>query len=344
MSDRKDKGFEVYPYFRREDGRYDLDRWNPEYWERFERFLTWTAARDIIVQIEVWDRFDYSRDNWPPHPYNPRNNVNYNNRESGLDDEYPEHPGKNLQPFFFSTPGQRDNRVLLKYQRSFVDRMLSYSLKYGHILYCLDNETSGEEEWGRYWARYIKQKARQAGIRVPVTEMWDAWDLKSEQHRRTFDHPELYDFVDVSQNNHNRGDQHWSNALWVREYLSADPRPINTVKTYGADGNKFGHTDRDGVERFFRHLMAGFASARFHRPPSGLGLGPKARAAIRAVRKLESIVPFWELHPRMDLLENREPNESTLPTAVQLIYIVRPVLTGSGGSAEMTETGVLRGS
>ena len=26
--------------------------------------------------------------------------------------------------------------------------------------------------------------------------MWDAWDLTSEEHKRTFDHPELYDFVD----------------------------------------------------------------------------------------------------------------------------------------------------
>ena len=31
-----------------------------------------------------------------------------------------------------------------------------------------------------------------------VTEMWDDWDLKAARHRQTFDHPELYDFVDVS--------------------------------------------------------------------------------------------------------------------------------------------------
>ena len=36
-----------------------------------------TARRGIIVQIEVWDRFDYSRDNWEPHPYNPKNNEGW---------------------------------------------------------------------------------------------------------------------------------------------------------------------------------------------------------------------------------------------------------------------------
>ena len=56
MSDRNDKGFEVYPFQRRPDGKYDLDQWNEEYWRRFKNMLRWTAERDIIVQIEVWGR------------------------------------------------------------------------------------------------------------------------------------------------------------------------------------------------------------------------------------------------------------------------------------------------
>jgi hypothetical protein len=293
MSDRRDGGWELYPFQQRADGKYDLDRWNPEYWRRFEQFLRWTSERDIIVQIEIWDRFDYSREHWPPHPYNPANNVNYTFGQSGFSAEYPEHPGQNRQPFFFTTPRQRDNRAVLKYQQRFVEKMLSYSLKYGHVLYCIDNETKADEEWGRYWAQYVKDKARQAGVAVYVTEMWDDWDLKAERHRQTLDHPELYDFVDVSQNNHNSGHKHWDNALWVRQYLAGRPRPINTVKTYGADRNRFGHSDQDGIERFVRHVLAGFASARFHRPDSGLGLNAKAEAAIRAMRKVESVVKLW---------------------------------------------------
>ena len=55
--------------------------------------------------------------------------------------------------------------------------------------------------------------------------------------------------MDVSQNNHNKGDKHWNNFLYVRDYLAKHPRPMNTTKTYGADGNKFGHTDQDAIER-----------------------------------------------------------------------------------------------
>ncbi|HOH52203.1 MAG TPA: putative collagen-binding domain-containing protein, partial [Candidatus Hydrogenedentes bacterium] len=147
---------------------------------------------------------------------------------------------------------------------------------------------------------------------VFVTEMWDNWKLTDDVHKRTFDHPERYDFVDVSQNNHNSGEKHWDNFLFAREYLSAQPRPMNTIKTYGADGNKFGHTDQDGIERFWRHLLAGAASARFHRPDSGLGLNDKAVACLRAVRKLESKIPLWSVHAANALLSDREPNAAYL--------------------------------
>ncbi len=260
MSDRQDRSFEEYPFRMFVDGKYDLTQWNEVYWERFDRFLKETAKRNIIVQIEVWDRFDYTRDNWPPHPYHPDNNFNYTAEESGLEIDYPDHPGQNKQPFFFTTPAQQNNKVLLNIQQRFVEKMLSYTLNHDHILYCMDNETSGEAAWGSYWAQFIRDKATEAGKKVYLTEMWDAWDLKSEQHKRTFDHPDIYDFCDVSQNNHQRDQAHWDNFQWVKNYLSSHPRPINTVKTYGADGGTHGNTN-NGIDGWWRHVIGGAASA-----------------------------------------------------------------------------------
>lgn len=162
MSDRPDHDFEVYAYLRLPNGKYDLNQWNEEYWNRFANLLRWTDEREIFVQIEVWDRFDYSDSGnyprWQPHPYNPANNVNYSYEDSGFARRYPNHPGANDQPFFFTTPKQGNNEVVLPYQQRFVDKMLSYSLQYDHVLYCMDNETSGEEAWGAYWAEYIKRR------------------------------------------------------------------------------------------------------------------------------------------------------------------------------------------
>lgn len=333
MSDRKDRGWEEYPFLRLPSGKYDLSQWNPEYWRRFERFLRWTEKRGIFVQIEVWDRFDYSRDAWLPHPYCPENNINYTYEESGFSPEYPQHPGQNRQPFFFTTPNQRNNTVMLPYQQRFVEKMLSYSLRHGHVLYTIDNETSGEEEWSRYWVRFIRERAAKAGVPVMITEMWDDWNVRAARHRRTLDHPELYDFADMSQNNHNRGDEHWYNAMWVRSQLFQRPRPVNTVKTYGANGNRFGHTDQDGVERVIRHALAGFAAVRFHRPPSGLGLSPRSEAALRALRLVEQSVRFWELEPVPPaLLFSREEAEAWAayaPGRAAVVYFPR------GGAVEV---------
>ncbi len=200
--------------------------------------------------------------------------------------------------------------------------MLDYSLRFDHVLYCMDNETNGEEEWGRYWAQFVKDRAAKSDRKVYVTEMWDDWNLAAERHKRTFDHPELYDFVDVSQNNHNKGQKHWDNFLHVRKYLSAQPRPMNTTKTYGADGNKFGHSDQDAIERFWRHLLAGAASMRFHRPDSGLGLNDKAVACIRAARKLEALIPLWSVQPANELLSDRNDNEAYVAANKGMAYAV----------------------
>ncbi len=318
MSDRHDHGFELYPFMRLENGRYDLSQWNDAYWERLERMLQETQRRKIFVQIEIWDRFDFTDSSkrqdgsghWQHQPYNPANNSNYTAQESGLAERYPEHPGANKQPFFFTTPQQRNNTRLLAFQRAFVNRLLDCTLNYDHVLYCIDNETTGEAEWAEYWAQLLQRRAAERGTNIMITEMWDDWDLQAERHRRTFDHSELYSYVDVSQNNHNRGQKHWDNFLFVRNYLKSQPRPMNTTKTYGADGNKFKHTDQDGIERFWRHLLAGAASIRFHRPGSGLGINDKAVACIKAARMVESHVPLWGVDPANQLLSQRDDNEA----------------------------------
>lgn len=316
MSDRKDGGFEVYPYLQLKNGKFDLMQWEPVYWRRFDQLLQETAERGIVVQIEVWDRFDFTDvrahdpNRWQRHPYCPSSNINYTFDESGFAPRYPEHPGRNKQPFFFTTPSQQNNMVVLPFQQRFVKKLMEHSLPYDHVLYCIDNETRAEPEWGEYWAKFIRKCADEANRRVMVTEMWDDWDLRADRHRQTFDHPQLYDYVDVSQNNHNRGENHWTNFLFVRDYLDDNPRPMNTTKTYGADGNKFKHTDQDAIERFWRHLLAGAASIRFHRPDSGLGINDKAVACIRAARLLGKEIPFWEIEAANDLLFDRQENEA----------------------------------
>lgn len=312
MSSR-DEG-NVWPFEKGADsGLYDLDKPSEEFWRRFELFLKLTAERDIIVQIEVWATFDFYRNCWDENPFNPTNNSNYTAEASKLPEAVPTHPTKCDNPFFWSVPAEHNNELLLKHQQAFVDKLLSLSLPYGHVLYCMDNETSVTPEWGWYWSKYIRAAADEAGVEVQTTEMWDKWNLSHRQHDNTFDHPEIYSFVDISQNNHNQNQGHWNNAqkqlARIRE--SGQVRPLNCVKTYGADTGRFGNT-RDGQERFWRNIFGGQAGTRFHRPHSGLGLSDTAQANIKAMRMFTDELNVYTCLPANYLLapESRSRNEA----------------------------------
>ncbi len=306
----RDKG-NVWP-FKKVKGKYDLNQWEVKYWKRFENFLKLTSERDIIVQIELWATFDYYGDNWQRNPFNPKNNINYTAKQTWLAEEIPSHPIRCENNFFWTvpklrwlTPKGKNQQIVFDYQKRFIDKMLSCSLKYDNILYCMDNETSTRPKWGWYWSRHIKKKANEAGVKVHTTEMWDPHDLEHPFHAATFDYPEIYSFIDVSQNNHQKNQAHWDNAQRQRKRIADKIRPLNNVKIYGIDTGLFGST-RNGIERFWRNIFGGMASARFHRP----GLGKKARTCIKSLRTLTDKMNVFTCKPHNDLLSERDDDEA----------------------------------
>ena len=306
MSSR-DEG-DVWPFEKAED-LYDLNRPSKEYWRRFSDFLTWTYERDIIVQIELWATFDFYRENWERNPFNPKNNSNYDAASASLPLVVDSHPVKTENSFFWSVPREHNNVVALEYQQQFVDTLLDHALPYPHVLYCMDNETSVTPRWGEYWSEYVKARAAGEGLLVHTTEMWDPHDLAHEMHKATFDHPETYSFVDISQNNHQVGQAHWDNAQKQRARIAGHIRPLNNVKIYGANGGRFG-TAQDGIERFWRNVFGKLASARFHRPPAGIGLSPIAQANIMSLRMLTDAMDWFSCDPHNDLIPNRKENQA----------------------------------
>jgi len=301
----------LWAFRKTEGGNYDLRQWNDEYWERFERFLKLTAERDIIVQVEIWATFDFYRDNWDVNPFNPANNNNYDERRSKLSPVIETHPVFAENNFFRSVPEQLSVAIVLDYQRKFVDKILWYSLKYNHILYCMDNETSVNADWGRFWSLYIQKQAALAGKKVYTTEMWDPWDLSHPFHNETFDHPEIYGFVDISQNNHITGEDHWLNGLAQLDRLKRIDavRPVNNIKVYGNDEGRH-KTTRNGLESFMQNVFLGCAGTRFHRPPSGQGLNEMAQVVIRSIRDLSDRMDWFNGIPMNELLLEREIHEA----------------------------------
>ncbi|MFV1967399.1 MAG: hypothetical protein ACC628_18370 [Pirellulaceae bacterium] len=324
MSARADHGFEVHPFRRLDNGKYDLDQWNDEYWQRFSNLLRWTQERNIIIQIEVWDRFDYTDargvNHWQASPYRPNNNVNYSGEETGLADRYRDDPWRDKHPFFHTIPGMKPYRkefdILRQVQERFVAKMLSHSLPYGNVLYCMNNETSTSPKWGQHWMQFIRRKAAEQDVGVFATDMFDdGWKAeRSEKIRLELDHPELYDFVEISQvNSRNFGEAHWLRVQWVMQEVRRHPRPVNHIKIYGAGKTSWGSGEpKNGVQRFWRDILGGSASARFHRDGGGTGLQPISQASLKAARKLETRIRLWDVEPRNDLLHDRLENEAYL--------------------------------
>jgi hypothetical protein len=334
-------------------GKYDLTKWNPEYWDRFQKLLELTSEREIIVQVEIWATFDFYRENWAVNPFNPRNNINYSAVRTKLPVEVPTHPIYCDNPFFWSVPSHQNNMPVLQYQQHFVDKLLFHSLEYDNVLYCIDNETSVTSEWGRFWSEYIRKKAMEREKTIHVTEMWDPWDLDHISHRETFDHPEIYSFVEISQNNHQRGEDQWDNGLRQIEKLklAGNLRPVNNVKTYGNYLGRHGGGTHNGIQSFIRSALFGSAAVRFHRPDSGLGLGDTARSVIQSIRVAAESIDFFIAEPHNDLLLDREENEAycrAVPGKEYLVYFpeageVRLDISGSASQLEVEQIEILTG-
>ena len=320
----------VFAFKRDESGLFNLEKFNEEYWDRFDHFLQLTYERGIIVQLEIWDPWDHHADHqsyggWSFNPFNPANNSTYTAEESNLPIEIDYDPQTNPtdHPFWYSIPQLQNNEILLQHQISFIRKLLSISLNYPHILYCMNNETGEPNEWGEFWADYVRQTAQSKGVEIYITDMRRSENIRSKDHAVIFDEPEIYTFVDISQNNawSGLGETHYENILYVRERISNHPRPINNNKNYGAAR----HGEDESVARMGRILFAGAASTRFHRPhpyedPAyheaksdfGLGLSPRAQKIIQSISMITSEIELAKMEPRNDLLGDRFENEAYL--------------------------------
>ncbi len=357
MSSR-DEGDE-YPFYRDpQTGLFDLEKWNDHYWEKFEHFLQATQNREIIVQIEIWATYDfYSRTShiidgktaWERNPFNPANNINYSESESGMFQIFRSNGQEIInsffntvlplpEPFNFST-----TPVVLAYQQKFVDKLLSVSLKFDHILYCIDNETQADPKWSVYWSQYIREKTREHNNPIEVTEMFDPFDptggdvegavmqspathfftLRSNVSV-TLNDPENFSFIEISNHNAQVGQVHFETAyyIWKKIQESGIPRPVNNTKIYGAGDGGWNGATKDGQERFWRNVFAGTASVRFHRPEAGLGNSEPALSHIKSMRILTDAMDFFKHRPANHLLLNREVNEAYCLAAEMNEYAV----------------------
>jgi hypothetical protein len=311
-----------------DSGLYDLNQWDREYWQRFKTLLRLCKERDIIVQIEIWDPWDYFKteaplgygpDNvgWESCPFNPALNTNYTADESGLSEEIVYYSGsKPSSHLFFHTPPNLKNApVVRKYQEAFVDQLLSISLEYPNVLYCMNNEIGEPPEWGQYWAEFIRERADKAGKKVFLTDMRRNSNFESAEQVQLLHDRKHYQYFEISQNNANNHQKHYDHIVHIRTQVAENPIPINNVKIYGGKIGSWTTSVEEGTRRFWRNIFGGCASSRFHRPgPSpdffAIGLSDLAQTHIRSMRMLTNAISVFTSESQNNLLAERESNEA----------------------------------
>lgn len=164
-------------------GRFDLSKFDDEYFRAFRDFMGRCAENDIIVQLELWDRPGLSHwhpSRWPAHPFNPDHNVNYSGETLPGGDGHADIVfGRRL--FYSAVGGERPE--LFKLQRLYIERLLDEAGPFPNVIYCIENEGTGGIEWESEWAGLVRDKVPDALV--------TAMPLEGDDHtwRRYFDDP-----------------------------------------------------------------------------------------------------------------------------------------------------------
>jgi len=337
--------WDLLPYpFAKIGDKYELEQWDDVYWNKLRTFLHETKKRGIIVQLELWDRWNECGDSrkgrfgWYDSPWNPNNNSTYDWADSPL-----LKPGKTDFYNAFHYAAVTNDPVLLPLQQRFVEKVVDEVIDNGndHVLFQVDNESGiGDEtlEPDPYWAAFVRRYAKSKGASDVFVCSSRRFHWPTPYKATTFqdwDNPEVrvpllngaFNFSDISQNNGASGQTHYDNILWYRSrVLEHGVRPVNNVKCYHFNwpiGSSFGKdrtspSDTEAGAKFWRAVFAGSAGIRFHRHTStrpaglreGFGLTVEGQRHLRSMREFLGAIRIFGMNPRNDLLSQREIDEA----------------------------------
>ena len=115
-------------------------------------------------------------------------------------------------------------------------------------------------------------------------------------------------FCDISQNNHQKRQRH---GITPKDIGKNSRRSVlSIILRFTALMEDDSAVHQDGLERFWRNIFGGLASARFHRPDGGIGLNETAQAHIKTMRSLTDKMDIFTCEPHNALLSNRAENSA----------------------------------
>lgn len=169
--------------------RYDLDRWNDEFFGRLRRFLALAAEREIVVEVTLFSN-TYSENVWALNPLNAANNLQ----------------GVGKVPWTDYT--SRRDPGLLDRQQAYVRRVVAAINEFDNFYFELCNEPGGGFTGGpapgevNAWQQEIAREIREVEAQLPRRHLL-FWSQSFRYHPSfeqsldlSFENP-LFDAVNV---------------------------------------------------------------------------------------------------------------------------------------------------
>lgn len=331
-----------------EAGGYDLDSFDSEWETRLRAYLDAAAEYGHVVSLELWDDWSITRGTggapdpagetpWDDHPFNPRNNVNYG------EDALPSETSACDAPFYATVFGDEQTRPVLERQRRYVERLVSLTDEYEHVVYNISNESRATLTWSRYWATFVREAAEHDHLvaEMPSTDRdRGQGQCDPDLAPSTLFGDEHYDYVDCSQalSAHAFGTE-------VHEIL---PKTSERVQTYyeqmdAADevtpiivSKDYTNDDPDGRPVVWSKFLAGAASVRFHRAqPERWGQADSTvDFQFDTIEKLGAFVAtteFWRQSPDRTVVTDAPADAVTVARSCPGSSYVVQVVDGNGG-------------
>ncbi|MBM4037166.1 MAG: hypothetical protein FJ290_01515 [Planctomycetes bacterium] len=156
--------------------KFDLARFNPEYFERLRSRVEAAGKRGIYVSIMLFEGWcmQFISDAWANHPFNPANNVNGINGDPNGD-------GKGLEVHELAV------KAVTAVQEAYVRKVIDTVNDLDNVLYEISNENHPPStEWQYHMIRFIKdyEKAKPKQHPVGMT-----FQYKGGSNKALFDSP-----------------------------------------------------------------------------------------------------------------------------------------------------------
>jgi hypothetical protein len=101
--------------------RFDLSKWNPEYFERYKNYLKEAARLGIVVEISLFSSH-YGQQQWDISPVNPDNNVN------------------GTEAVDWRKAETLENGNILKFQEAYVRKLVHEANEFDNVVFEIQNE------------------------------------------------------------------------------------------------------------------------------------------------------------------------------------------------------------